>query len=80
MIESAETSRGQTTLPKPVRKFLCLEPGDRIRYIILGGEVRLLKARPVMELEGILKRAGQKPVSLEEMEGAIEKGAVEGSR
>ena len=80
MIESAVTSKGQTTLPKPVRKSLNLEPGDRVRYIISEGGVRLLKARSVMELEGMLKRAGQKPISLAEMERAIEKGALEGSR
>lgn len=80
MIESAVTSRGQTTLPRQVRKSLGLEPGDRVRYIISDGEVRLLKARSVMELEGILRRPGQKPVSIEEMEQAIGKGAVEGSR
>ncbi|MCP4992449.1 MAG: AbrB/MazE/SpoVT family DNA-binding domain-containing protein [Gammaproteobacteria bacterium] len=80
MLESAVTSKGQTTLPKSVRQSLGLEPGDRIRYIISDGEVRLLKARSVMELEGILKRPRQKAVSLEEMEQAIEKGALEGSR
>ena len=80
MIESAVTSKGQTTLPRQVRKSLGLEPGDRVRYIISDGEVRLVKARSVMELEGILHRPGQKPVSLEEMEQAIGKGAVEGSR
>jgi antitoxin PrlF len=80
MIESAVTAKGQTTLPKTVRQSLGLEPGDRIRYIISGGEVRLLKARSVMELEGILKRPGKNPLSLEDMEQAIEKGAIEGSR
>jgi antitoxin PrlF len=80
MIESAVTAKGQTTLPKSVCKSLGLEPGDRIRYIISGGEVRLLKARSVMELEGILKQPGNPPLSLEDMEQAIKKGAIEGSR
>ncbi|MEH6584841.1 MAG: type II toxin-antitoxin system PrlF family antitoxin [Halioglobus sp.] len=80
MIESAVTVKGQTTLPRTVRKSLGLEPGDRIRYIISGNEVRLLKARSVMELEGMLKRPGQKSLSLEEMDQAIKKGAIEGSR
>lgn len=80
MIESAITSKGQTTLPKPVRKSLGLEPGDRVRYIISGEEVRLMKARAVSELEGILKRPGQKAVSLKEMDEAVTRGAIEGSR
>ena len=80
MIESAVTTKGQTTLPRRVREQLGLQPGDRIRYILSEGEVRLLKARSVMELEGMLARTGQPAVTLEEMEGGIERGALEGSR
>ncbi len=39
MIESAVTARGQTTLPKRVRKSLGLESGDRIRYLRRGPAV-----------------------------------------
>jgi len=80
MIESAVTTKGQTTLPRRVREELGLQPGDRIRYILSGGEVRLLKARSVMELEGMLARPGEPAVTLEEMERAIRRGALEGSR
>ena len=75
MIESTVTSKGQTTLPRPVRERLGLQPGDRIRYIFSDGEVRLLKARSVMELEDLLARPGQGVVSLEEMERGIEQVA-----
>jgi AbrB family looped-hinge helix DNA binding protein len=77
MRESTVTTKGQTTLPKDVRKVLGLQPGDKLRYILLDGEVRILKARPVLDLEGALKRSGQKPVTLEEMDGAIAAGAVD---
>jgi antitoxin PrlF len=80
MIESAVTTKGQTTLPRRVREELGLQPGDRIRYILSDGEVRLLKARSVMELEGMLARPNQPVVTLEEMERGIERGALEGSR
>jgi len=30
------TKKGQTTIPKEVRKFLGLKPNDRIFYIIEG--------------------------------------------
>ena len=80
MIESSVTAKGQTTLPRRVRETLELQPGDRIRYILSEGEVRLLKARSVMELEGLLERTGQPAVSLEEMEKGIVRGALEGSR
>jgi AbrB family looped-hinge helix DNA binding protein len=77
MRESTVTTKGQTTLPKDVRKVLGLQPGDKLRYILLDGEVRILRARPVLDLEGALKRSGQKPVTLEEMEEAIAAGAVD---
>lgn len=77
MRESTVTTKGQTTLPKDVRKVLGLQPGDKLRYILLDGEVRILRARPVLDLEGALKRSGQKPVTLEEMDEAIAAGAVD---
>lgn len=78
MSESTITIKGQTTLPKAVRQALELAPGDRLRYVILDdGQVRLMRTRPVAELAGILRREGQKPVTLEEMEQAIASGARE---
>lgn len=77
MRESTVTIKGQTTLPKDVRKVLGLQPGDKLRYILLDGEVRILRARPVLDLEGALKRSGQKPVTLEEMDEVIAAGAVD---
>jgi AbrB family looped-hinge helix DNA binding protein len=80
MRESTVTSKGQTTLPRDVRAALGLNPGDRVRYVILDGEVRLLKARPVSDLAGLLRRPGAKPVTLEAMEEAIAGGAAGESR
>lgn len=77
MQESTVTTKGQTTLPKAVRSVLGIAPGDRVRYVILDGEVRLMKARPVAGLAGILARPGQKPVSLEDMDAAIAEAAAE---
>jgi len=80
MHESTVTAKGQTTLPKDVRAALQLRPGDKLRYLVFEGEVRILKARPVMDLEGSLKRAGADPISLEEMEEAIAAGAADQSQ
>jgi antitoxin PrlF len=77
MQESTVTIKGQTTLPRDVRRALGLASGDKVRYVILDGEVRLLKSRPVNELAGILARPGRKPVSLDEMEAAIATGAAD---
>jgi len=77
MQESTVTVKGQTTLPRDVRRALGLASGDKVRYVILDGEVRLLKSRPVNELAGILARPGRRPVSLDEMEAAIAVGATD---
>ena len=75
MIESAITSKGQTTLPKPVREALGVRPGDRVRYVILAHEVRIIPVRPVLRLYGAFQHDGP-PVTLEDMERAVTEGAV----
>jgi antitoxin PrlF len=52
-------------------------PLPRHDHILLDGEVRILRARPVLDLAGALKRPGQETVTLEEMEEAIAAGAVD---
>lgn len=77
MQESTVTVKGQTTLPKDVRAALGLASGDRVRYVILDGEVRILKARSVRELRGLLARPEGNAVTLEAMEDAIASAATE---
>jgi AbrB family looped-hinge helix DNA binding protein len=76
MIESTITTKGQTTLPKAVREALSLEAGDRVRYVVLDGEVRIRKVRPINRLYGALPYDGP-PVSIEEMQEAIVSGATD---
>lgn len=70
MYESTVTAKGQTTLPKDVRDLLGLQPGDRIRYLVTGDTVRILRPRKAMSLCGALQGEGP-PVSLEAMDAAI---------
>ena len=80
MHESTVTIKGQTTLPRDVRAALGLTSGDKVRYVILDGEVRILKACSVKELRGILSKAGQEPVTLDEMNEAIAAGATDSAQ
>ena len=75
MIESAITSKGQTTLPKAVREALSVEAGDKVRYIVHGDEVRIRKVKQIGRLFGALKYDGP-PVSLQDMERAIIERAI----
>jgi AbrB family looped-hinge helix DNA binding protein len=74
MSTSTLTSKGQTTIPKDVRKRLNLHPGDRLEFVIdEDGRVLLLPATlDVSELAGMLKRPA-KPVTVAEMNQVIRK-------
>ncbi|MYB53995.1 MAG: AbrB/MazE/SpoVT family DNA-binding domain-containing protein [Acidobacteriia bacterium] len=76
MIESSIGAKGQTTLPKQVREALGVGTGDRVRYVIADGEVRILAVRPVGRLFGALRHDGQ-PVPLEQMEKAVADGPAQ---
>jgi AbrB family looped-hinge helix DNA binding protein len=72
------TSKGQITLPKPVRERLHLQPGDRVDFVIdSDGEIRVRTSRgDVRDLKGLLHRKGRKPVTLDEMDTAVARGAA----
>ena len=74
MIESTVTAKGQTTLPKVVREALSVRAGDRVRYVIQDGQVRVIGVRPISRLFGALKHHGP-PVTLDDMTEAIVDGA-----
>ena len=75
------TSKGQVTIPRPVRAALGLDSGDRIEFVELGkGQFAIVAAtRSVQELKGLFRGKRSKPVSIEEMNAAIAKRAS-GSR
>lgn len=74
MSTSTLTSKGQTTIPKDVRKRLNLHPGDRLEFVIdEDGRVLVLPASvDAAELAGMLKRP-TKPVTIAEMNQAVRK-------
>jgi len=76
MVESSITTKGQTTLPKPVRDALGVRPGDRVRYLVVDGDVRILPVRSIDRLFGTLRADGS-PATLDDMERAIAEGATE---
>lgn len=66
------TSKGQITIPKPVREALKLETGDRVEFLVAAdGTVTIW---PVIEdvttLKGMLKKPLRR-VTIEEMNQAI---------
>ncbi len=76
MYESTITTKGQTTIPKFVREALGVHTGDRLRYVITDGDVRLLPLKPVGRLFGVLRVQGP-ALTVEEMEKAVSDGAAD---
>jgi AbrB family looped-hinge helix DNA binding protein len=74
MPSASLTSKGQVTVPKAIRERLKITTGDRLDFIVEGERVVLRAGtRDLRSLEGILRRPGQKAVSVEEMNAAIAK-------
>lgn len=60
MSVSVLTKKGQTTIPKNIRKILNLKPHDKILYIIEDGKVVLKPlAGNILELRGSVARKGK---------------------
>jgi len=77
MAAATITSKGQITIPVRVRAALGVDAGDRIEFVEVGkGEFNIVAAtRSVKELNGLFRGRRRKPVSIEEMNPAIAKGA-----
>ena len=74
MSTSTLTSKGQTTIPKDIRKRLNLQPGDRLEFVIdEDGRVLVLPASiDASESAGMLKSPAR-TVSVEDKNRAIRK-------
>jgi AbrB family looped-hinge helix DNA binding protein len=78
MAAATLTSKGQTTIPKEIRDFLGIGPGDKLDFVVESdGRVILRPATlDVRQLRGMLKRSGRKAVTLQEMDKAIAAGVA----
>lgn len=76
-MDSALSSKGQITIPKSVRDHLNLRPKDRVKFFLHpDGTVVLLPRIPTSALKGIVSDGQRQPVSLDEMEAAIQSESV----
>ena len=71
------TSKGQVTIPAPVRESLGLETGDRVEFIqVAPGRYEMVAAtKPVTALKGLIRKPA-KPVTVEDMNEAIAAGGA----
>ncbi len=75
-MEATLSSKGQATIPKAVREFLHLKPGDRFKFFLSpDGTVAILPIIPMEKLKGSLVKR-KRPTSVEEVNAAIEAAAT----
>jgi AbrB family looped-hinge helix DNA binding protein len=78
MSAASVTSKGQITLPKDVRDDLRLKEGDRVSFEKIDGRYVLRpQNKSVMDLAGILRRPGEKALSVREMDEALGQALAE---
>jgi len=72
MTTATLTSKGQITIPAPVRNALGVETGDRVEFVeVEPGRFELVAAtQPITALKGLVKQPG-KPVTIAAMNAAI---------
>lgn len=80
MPTSTLTSKGQITIPKPIRDRLSLKVGERLLFSLdnRGGiKVQRQQAEKIEILQGLLRHlAGKQPVTLEKMRDAVRQRAA----
>lgn len=82
MPEAKITSKGQVTIPKEIREKLRLKTGDRVLFWVddEGGVHLSAHNRSILDHIGFMKGKSRRttPVTVEEMNEAIEAAAAEG--
>ncbi|HEY9057112.1 MAG TPA: AbrB/MazE/SpoVT family DNA-binding domain-containing protein, partial [Aurantimonas sp.] len=75
MTSATITSKGQLTLPKAMREHLKLREGDRVEFVTVGRDVRLVpRNRPVDTLYGRLSAYAKPDTTLQDYDAAIGAG------
>ena len=77
MPSAVVTSKGQITIPKPVRDGLGVDTGDRVEFVELEQGVYTVVAatRDIRDLKGVIPKPA-KPVSVEDMNRAVRRRVV----
>ncbi|MGA2848184.1 MAG: AbrB/MazE/SpoVT family DNA-binding domain-containing protein [Terracidiphilus sp.] len=75
-MEATLSSKGQATIPKAVRDRLQIKAGDRFKFFFHPDGVIILPKISTARLKGMIPQPAE-PVSLEEIDRAIEEGATQ---
>jgi antitoxin PrlF len=79
MHESTLTTKGQTTIPREIRRLLGLKANDRILYEVEDGKVAIKPAPSVHELHATFKSRNRRkvpPPTKAQVRVAVKRGVV----
>jgi AbrB family looped-hinge helix DNA binding protein len=76
-VHSTLTSKGQTTIPKEIRAFFNLHPGDRLLYSVEGDAVMLRPHPGAGALKGALASDKGKELSFAQIRAAAARRATQ---
>ena len=75
MAHSTVTSKGQTTIPRKIRKALRIKPGDKLEYVVEGDHVTVRVHLGTRSLKGLLASKKGKGMSFTQIREAAAKAA-----
>jgi antitoxin PrlF len=78
VFHSTVTSKGQTTIPGPIRKALHIEPGDRLEYLIEGDLATIRVCAGLQSLKGALASNRGRGLTFAQIRKAAAKAARRG--
>ena len=75
MPHSTVTTKGQTTIPRKIRKALRIKPGDKLEYVVEGDHVTVRVHLGTRSLKGVLASKKGKGMSFAQIRKAAAKSA-----
>ncbi|MEF2072833.1 AbrB/MazE/SpoVT family DNA-binding domain-containing protein [Consotaella aegiceratis] len=78
MFQTTISSKGQVTVPKPIRDALNLQEGDRLAFVLVDGAAVIQPRNGAVEpLFGALSSYGVKGTTLSDYDAAIGEGIAD---
>jgi AbrB family looped-hinge helix DNA binding protein len=49
------SSKYQVVIPKSIRESMGIKPGDKVRFMLINGSLRVIRDIPLQDLKGTLR-------------------------